>query len=506
MLVAGVSCAALKGGPQMTSIYIDSVKGDDANSGTSPDSPWKTLSRLGSAPLSSHTRILLAGGQVFEGTVAIRGKDGEPSGIEITSYGEGRAEIRAGAGDGVLAEGVSNVKITNLKLVGAGRKEGSDQGRGVHLRQVKGAVVDHVEASGFQRAGIEPRDSEDVRITNFYAHENGHAGISAVTTTKLYIGYCRTINNPGDHTIKHNHSGNGIVVSGCADVVVEYCESAENGWDQFVGGQGNGPVGIWCHDSERVIIQHCVAHHNKSTSGDGGAFDFDGGTSDSILQYNYSYENQSSGMLLWEYGSKKHLTRNTIRYNIFVHDGEAGIRFGKSGGFDVTDIETYHNLVISKGVPCVMGQSGGVSNVNIRNNIFIGPSGGVVLKDHGGVRYEGNCYWSSDGTFSVDGHSTLKAWASATGQEMVAGKLAGLFADPQLASQAGTVIKITDLGTRSPLKAYTLLPQSPLIDRGLDLKTLFAIDPGSRDFFGNVLPGGSGLDIGAHERGSSPGK
>ena len=102
--------------------------------------------------------------------------------------------------------------------------------------------------------------------------------------------------------------------------------------------------------------------------------------------------------------------------------------------------------------------------------------------------------------------ASLAAWASATGQEMVAGKLAGLFADPQLASQAGTVIKITDLGTRSPLKAYTLLSQSPLIDRGLDLKALFAIDPGSRDFFGNVLPGGSGLDIGAHKRGSSPGK
>ena len=171
--------------------------------------------------MPSNSRILLAGGQVFEGTLAIRGSNGQPSNIEITSYGSGRAEIRAGAGDGVLVEGVSKLRITNLKLVGAGRKEGSEQGRGVHLRHVRGAVVDDVDASGFQRAGIEPRDSEDVRITNFHAHENGHAGISAGNTRQLYIGNCRTINNPGDPTIKRNHSGNGIVVSGCADVLVE---------------------------------------------------------------------------------------------------------------------------------------------------------------------------------------------------------------------------------------------------------------------------------------------
>ncbi len=481
----------------MTSYYLDSVSGDDCNSGASSDEAWKTLSRVASAALMPDTRILLAGGKVFEGTLVVKGD--ELSGIEISSYGGGTAEIRGGAGDGVLVEGVKNLRITNLKLVGAGRKEGNDQGRGVSLRHVKGAVVDGVEASGFQHAGIEPHGCEDVRITNFHAHDNGHAGIAASGVRKLYIGKCRAINNPGDPTIKHNHSGNGIVASGCSDVTIEYCESAENGWDQYVGGQGNGPVGIWCHDSERVIIQHCVAHHNKSTSGDGGGFDFDGGTSDSTLQYNYSYENQSSGMLLWEYGSRKQLTRNTIRYNVFVHDGEAGIRFGKSGGFDVTGIEIYNNLVISKGVPCVWGQSEGVRDVRIRNNILIGPEGRVLLKDQGGVRYEGNCYWAPDGRFRVPGYDSLEAWAKATGQETVDGEVAGLFADPKLESPPDTVVRITDLKDRSPLKVYGLKADSPLIDRGLNLKKLFSLDIGPRDFFGNPVLSGRAPDIGAHE-------
>lgn len=470
----------------MTSFYIDSVGGDDANPGTSPDKAWKTVARANSAPISSNTRILLAGGRIFEGTVIIEGKDGEPSWIEVASYGEGRAEIQAGAGDGVRAKGVSNLKIRNLRLVGMGRQEGSIQGRGVNLNRVNGAFVDDIEASGFQRAGIEARRSEDVRITRVFAHENGYAGISALHVRGLYIGRCRTLNNPGDPTIKDNHSGNGIVVS-AEDALIEHCESAGNGWDQFVGGQGNGPVGIWCHDSRRVVIQHNVAHHNRSTSGDGGGFDFDGGTSDSILQYNYSYENQSSGMLLWEYGSDKPLTRNTIRYNIFVNDGEAGIRFGKSGGQDLADIEIYHNLVISKDVPCVLGQLGGVASINIRNNILIGSGPSPLVRDKGGVRYEGNCYWRPEGNFRIGEFKSLEEWAAATGQETVAGKPAGIFADPGLNSPPGTVIKIENMDQRDRLKAYALKPDSPLIGRGLDLKALFSVDAGPRDFFGSFL-------------------
>ncbi len=49
------------------------------------------------------------------------------------------------------------------------------------------------------------------------------------------------------------------------------------------------------------------------------------------------------------------------------------------------------------------------------------------------------------------------------------------------------------------LTAYKLQKDSPLIDGGLDLRSLFGIDPGRRDFYGNPIPSGTGFDIGAHE-------
>ena len=80
----------------------------------------------------------------------------------------------------------------------------------------------------------------------------------------------------------------GTVLFNVARATIEYCKAAENGWD--MPRKGNGPVGIWCAcNADRVVIQHCISHHNKSPGLDGGGFDFDGGVTNSVMQYNYSY-------------------------------------------------------------------------------------------------------------------------------------------------------------------------------------------------------------------------
>jgi hypothetical protein len=49
------------------------------------------------------------------------------------------------------------------------------------------------------------------------------------------------------------------------------------------------------------------------------------------------------------------------------------------------------------------------------------------------------------------------------------------------------------------LREYQLLPGSPAIGAGLDLRALFSIDPGKRDYYGAALPALGVLSIGAHE-------
>jgi hypothetical protein len=126
--------------------------------------------------------------------------------------------------------------VSHLAFVGCGRQSGSD-GNAVELRRTRHVKLDSLEVSDFRLSGVSSAGDENTRITRVYAHKNGFAGISTsgehgtARTKNLYIGYCAAANNPGDPKNLSNHSGNGIVVGGVDDGLVEYCEAFDNGWD-----------------------------------------------------------------------------------------------------------------------------------------------------------------------------------------------------------------------------------------------------------------------------------
>ena len=81
---------------------------------------------------------------------------------------------------------------------------------------------------------------------------------------------------------------------------------------------------------------------------------------------------------------------------------------------------------------------------------------------------------------------------------MLNGKSVGMVVDPKLID-IGNNATVGDPTKLHTLTAYQLQQDSPLIDAGIDLRSLFGIDPGDRDFYGNPIPQGKGFDIGAHE-------
>ena len=135
--------------------------------------------------------------------------------------------------------------------------------------------------------------------------------------------------------------------------------------------------------------------------------------------------------------------------------------------------------------------------MTFRNNIFV--SGEAQIE--GGAekgQFQGNIYWAmGDGGFMVDGYKSFNEWVAATGQEKIDGKVVGKYADPLL-QKNGTGL-LTDPTKLPGLPEYRVQPGSPAVDSGLNLKQLFGLDPGTRDFYGDVLPTGNLFDIGAHE-------
>jgi hypothetical protein len=482
--------------------YVDSVSGSDSSPGTSQGAAWKTVKRANAASLNPGDSLLFADGQTFDGALRIErsGESGRP--VTIGSFGRGRATLLGEAGDGIVLTRCSFVRIHDIDVRGSGRKNGND-GRGISLVDTRDVELDRVDVSGFRLAGVHTSGDRGTRITHVNAHDNGGAGITADSgyggrprSRDLYIGHCRADNNPGDPKNLENHSGNGIVVGGVDGCLIEFCEASNNGWD--MPRDGNGPVGIWGWNCDRLVIQRCLSHDNKSPGADGGGFDFDGGVTNSILQYNLSYNNQGCGFLLCQYPGASPWRDNVVRYNISIDDGSRNLHSGIGlweGGTGISNAEIYNNTIVNSGhaVNAMNDMSGFV----YRNNIFV--SGEEVIHGpHSRSRFQYNLYHrTSPGPFCIDGkheYATLEEWSREARQEMAAGKIVGMFVDPGFDLNAIRSRFPTDPADLARMTVCQLGLSSPAVGAGEPIPT-----SGSRDFFGSPVSATSPPSLGAHE-------
>jgi hypothetical protein len=374
--------------------------------------------------------------------------------------------------------------------------------------------IHDVEATGFWEAGvfIEHHNNSsgynDVEVRDSVFQGNGKEGLltwgaNFDASTNVRVVDCQAYDNTGVTGLKNN-SGSGIILSSVKGGVIEGCVAYHNGTI------GHGGVGIWAYNADSVVIQHNESYDNQTTStADGGGFDLDGGCTNSVMQYNYSHDNEGSGFGVFQFRGARDWNNNTVRYNVSQNDARANNAGGISlwdGGSGVKNAEIYGNTVyldnnVQPGAtPQAIIFATTTTNVHVRNNIFMTRGAGVdlidVARNQRGVLFQGNDYYADGGgatsfKWGRTTYSSLAAWQAATGQEKLNGASLGLTVNPQLANPGG--------GTTGDASAYALLSSSPLRDRGANLWSM-GIDPGTSDFFGHSLPGpGGAFDIGADE-------
>jgi len=537
-------CIAAMADRASAATYYVSPSGDDGNPGTSTQRAWLTIDKVNTIDLNPGDRVLFEAGHDYPGNLLLTAEDaGIPTQPAIIgSYGSGRARIKAGNGSGVTVQNAGGVEVRDLIVLGDDYK--MNVGSGIKIvnelpnnQKLDYIRIHNVEASGFGRMKHETGYSvgfpngcgivvggfasdgsksgyRDVRITKCAVHQNEYFGIlitgyyveepTTYANSNIFIGYCQIYDNPGDPEYSRGHSGSGILMLDVDGGVIEYCESYHNGYDC-----GRGEVGIWVCTANNVIIQFCESHHNRTGGhSDGGGFDFDGGTSNSIMQYNYSHDNDGAGYLIWSYKNAPHTFNNNIlRYNISVNDGRQnnyrGIIVGTGSPKDdpIHNTQIYNNTIYSSVSSTISVGENGIYNMKICNNLFITANNQKLVPwnpDRSEVVFAGNAYWAVDGIYHFAEYKSLEAWREATGQEMLNGEPVGMVVDPKLIDlgKSATIGDPTKLHT---LMAWRLQKDSPLIDAGLDLQSSFGIDPANKDFWGNPIPQGQGFDIGAHE-------
>lgn len=515
--------------------YFVSASGEDAHDGTTPERSWKTIAGACSHAFGPGDRLLFRGGDTFVGNLVLK-VTGSPTAdkpVTVGSFAHGRAVLQAGNGTGVRIANTGGVVVRDLVVIGKDRR--SNQGSGVEIintlpgaKRLDFVRIENVEARGFGKDGIAvagwPADKSlsgfrDVRITNCRAFDNAYVGLHVYAVhdyqAKTYahegvevIG-CVAHDNPGDPDYLDNHSGNGILLHNIDGGVIDGCTAFGNGG--LCRARPGGPVGIWAYTARKIVIQHCVSVRNRTnTLFDGGGFDFDGGVTESVLQYNYSAENDGAGYLVYEFaGAPFRVADNVVRFNISENDGRkngyAGIYVG-SQDRAIERLQVYHNTVFVG--PVEAGEQPRPLRVHkskdcrIHNNLFLA-GGGVLLADIGpdqpGLRIQGNHYWAVSGAFLLRHagaeYRSLADWRK-TGAERLDGNEVGATGDPRLTGYGPGAI-VMDARERTALTRYKLRAGSPLLGAGLDLKRLFGIDPGGRDYWGKLLPKSQPVAVGA---------
>jgi hypothetical protein len=505
--------------------YFDA--GQVSNGSGSAASPFNSLAPLNTIDLNPGDNVYLNGAFTAPaGGIQLGSIDsGTPSApVNITSLNPASpAIINAANGPGLNAVNVSGISLSNLQFVGSGPASVDPTGiftntaDGVRFYADQGVKqnyvhINNVVAQGFGQDGIHVQGANgasgfnDVQITNVTARDNQVAGVSLdgdfananrAAHTNVLIDHVAAYDNSGRaNRPDEGNSGSGIVIGQVDGGVIQRSVAYNNGF-ACQSTQG-GPVGIWAWDSNDIKIQHNTAFDNH-TGGqyDGAGFDLDGGVTNSVMQYNYSHDNDGAGFLLAQFDGAKPFSGNTVRYNISQDDGRkngygAIHAFGSIGQTDV-----YNNTIYMAGAdpgqdePAAVKLRAGTKQIRLANNLLvISDVAGTKLTSipemldidpaASGYSFLRNDYFSTDGTAITNPADPMS-----------------MNVDPQVVNLGGggTILSADQLAT---LTDYLLTLHSPLIDQGVNLGALFGIDMGGQDFYG-LGPHGAGYDIGAAE-------
>jgi hypothetical protein len=468
---------------------------------TDPNATWHSIDEVNNYGVSTGflpgDQILFESGQTFTGTLSLISPDqvlnmGTPAApITIGSYDPNDpsnllpapATISSGAGVGILVYNAGGYHVTDLNVVG-GWTSASRTGNnsdGINFDGNLGASVvlpyvhiDHVNVSGYGSDFFDFNRGDGILFGEVYggipcAYNNVSVTDSVISNCVSNGIYSRAAitNLLFDHVqissiygLPLVNSGYGIHMWNLNGAVIQRCEVFNTGiWggDPNSGGPdgSGGPVGIDVSNSSNVLIQYNDSHNNRDHAGfDGDGFDLDEHTTNSIMQYNFSHDNDGTGYMLGTWLPNGYNTHNIVRYNVSEND----CRYWNYGAILVetplvTDADIYNNTVfVSPNVGHnsyqtlsaieipVSGQT-----IRVRNNIFE-TTGGVppaVVQSiaGGGVLFQGNDYYASGWVpsssqplvrWGISSYKSLAQWSVGTSEESLNGTILGTQGDPQL--------------------------------------------------------------------------
>jgi len=326
--------------------YIDSKSGNDSNAALTPNTPWKSLSKVNKQIFKPGDRVLFKAGTRYNGVLELKGSGVKGNPITLTSYGVGKKPLINGWGQKLHTLLLNNLeywKVSNLAITNTGKKRQARR-TGVKIQAINAGEVHNIEVSNLEifnvngslvkkegaGAAILVRNGGDtlptrfigLRIFNNHIHHSGRNGISFHGNSRRD----KWFPNLGVH-VKGNLieqvPGDGIVVIASDGAIIEH-----NVLRDFpdILPVGDAAAGIWPWSADNTIIQFNEVSGHKA-KWDGQGFDSDFNSFGTIIQYNYSHDNYGGFVLVCNKGqslgqnNNKGTVDTIIRGNVSINDG-----------------------------------------------------------------------------------------------------------------------------------------------------------------------------------------
>jgi hypothetical protein len=341
--------------------------------------PWSSLADANAVLLSPGDRLLLRRGTTCAGPLAPTGAGDADAPVVVGGWGRGsRPRIEGAPEDAVLLRNTSHMVLRDLEVTNAGPEA---RRRGVHV-VADGEVV------------------RDVTVRDLYVHDvdgdlkkdqDGSGGIQVdvygggrfeglhiegnriedVSRSGIFVVAGSGTRPPSGEpwpeastwvVVEGNRlarlGGDGIVALGTVGAVLQdNVVSAGNlrGYD-FTQPERVCNAGIWTFDANDTMIQRNEVFDMRLNGCDGTGFDVDYDQDGTIVQFNYSHDNEGGFILIC---TDSALRRAEVRFNLSVNDAAAATtapcRFPEIGTND--GVRFYNNTIV--GSNPLLGFEGG---------------------------------------------------------------------------------------------------------------------------------------------------
>lgn len=404
--------------------YIDSINGDDSNSGTEIYSPVKTINGLKDLVVKPGTHFLFKRGGEYECTATLTCNGTKENPVVISSYGEGKDAIlyTNEKNDVLRLFDCSYVTVSDLQIT-------APNGGGIWIdtynQTSEGIIIDNVYFYDMQNYQVHSRDdfSNGAAVARAAVMVKGLPAKSRYAVNDLTIRNCEVFecangfmlwgswneqqapwceedeidpifnkNTLVENCYFHEMDAEAVVVGICDGALVTNCRAincCQGGAELLEDGRVEYfTAAMWFWGSVNSTIQYCEIAGQKNI-GDGMAVDFDSFSHNCTYQYIYSHDNVRF-MCNCPNHSGQH--NNTVRYCLSVNDNKARSTTAV-GSCGEHNFSFYNNTIIN----CGEFQFRNLYNSYIANNIIVPMNGATFAYDvdpsRGNV-FENNCYYN----------------------------------------------------------------------------------------------------------------